>query len=293
MNKKQIYLLLLTLTIISLSIPFAHATESITYDGAASHNSAFQMAAVPPSATSTWSNLGTAFTATTTGYLSRITVYGKHTGTPAGNLVCELAGVTGTVGTNATPNATVFDTATMAVTDTPTIWNTFTITFTSVYQIIAGQNYTVNLYSDNDGSGYNTTNCMWFYLYNGNSEAGNEFWYHESAYEGNANDFHTVVYVSDVSGATPAPTSYPVGSTDQLYTDLIAFFTPLFVMLIPALLLWYLGGRGKWALLIGLAIGTGLGYVFIANFPIWLVFLVAIGIIGMAYSDVSSGNGMT
>lgn len=97
--------------------------------------------------------------------------------------------------------------------------------------------------------------------------------------------------------ATPTPTAYPTydpnSDTEQLYADLVAFLTPLLVMILPALLLWWLGGKGKWPLLIGLAIGTGLGYVFVSGFPIWLVFLVAIGIIGMAYSDVSSGNGMT
>lgn len=100
-----------------------------------------------------------------------------------------------------------------------------------------------------------------------------------------------------VADATPTPTAYPTydpnTDTEQLYADLVAFLTPLLVMILPALLLWWLGGRGKWPLLIGLAIGTGLGYVFVSGFPLWLVFLVAIGIIGMAYSDVSSGGSYT
>lgn len=96
--------------------------------------------------------------------------------------------------------------------------------------------------------------------------------------------------------ASPAPTGSAVTvptDLDGIITSLTGFLVPLLITLMPAFLLWFLGGRGKWPMLIGLAIGTGLGYVFVAGFPVWLVFLVAVGIIGMAYSDVNSGNGMT
>lgn len=101
--------------------------------------------------------------------------------------------------------------------------------------------------------------------------------------------------VATAGGETPAPTTSPTVPTalEDLYTEIANFLVPVIVMLVPAMLMWWLGGRGKWSLLIGLAIGTALGYVFIAGFPLWLVFLVAIGIIGMAYSDVSGGGAYT
>lgn len=115
-----------------------------------------------------------------------------------------------------------------------------------------------------------------------------------------ANDVCLLVTGTDTLGetaeATPAPlptwAGFDTSDPDANYAAAVAFLIPVIVMLTPAFLLWFLGGRGKWSLLIGLAIGTGLGYMF-GFVPPWLVFLVAVGVIGMAYSDVSSGGSYT
>lgn len=71
-----------------------------------------------------------------------------------------------------------------------------------------------------------------------------------------------------------------------LIDNAMEFLVPLIVILLPAILfIIFFKRTDKWLILIGLAIGVGLGYYFF-NIPIWLVFLIAIGLIGMAYSEV-------
>lgn len=97
------------------------------------------------------------------------------------------------------------------------------------------------------------------------------------------------------STPTPFPSGTPNNSNvnvDELANDIADFLIPVIVMLVPAFLLWWLGGKGKWPILIGLAIGTGLG-VYFDLVPMWIAFLVAVGLVGMAYSDVSSGGSYT
>lgn len=92
-------------------------------------------------------------------------------------------------------------------------------------------------------------------------------------------------------GLLPTTPGYDwTDNTDLLVQNLMNFLVPIIVMLLPALLLMVITrSTGKWILLIGLTIGTGLGYFF-SLVPLWLVFLVIIGLIGMAYQSVRGGG---
>lgn len=96
------------------------------------------------------------------------------------------------------------------------------------------------------------------------------------------------IYTSTTSGE---PGGSPSESgMDAIIDNFIDFVVPMLVVLLPALLLVFITRRAdKWLILIGLAIGVGLGYYF-DMVPAWLLFLVAIGMIGLAYSEVR-GNG--
>lgn len=97
----------------------------------------------------------------------------------------------------------------------------------------------------------------------------------------------TTAYVG--SGDTPGGI-WSGGSYDSLITAFVAFIVPLFVVLLPALLLIVITRKAdKWIILIGLTIGAGLGYYF-SMVPLWLVFLITIGLIGMAYQSVRGGG---
>lgn len=77
----------------------------------------------------------------------------------------------------------------------------------------------------------------------------------------------------------------PTGYTVTL-NRLIEFCVPILVVLLPAALLCFITRRvDKWMILIGVTIGAGLGYYF-GLVPMWIVFLVTIGLIGMAYQSV-------
>lgn len=101
------------------------------------------------------------------------------------------------------------------------------------------------------------------------------------------------VYTDNIEGGgepyTP-PETADTSSWDTIITSFTGFMVPLVVTLTPAFLLVFLTGRvDKWLLLIGLAIGAGLGFYF-GMVPLWLVFLITIGLIGMAYQSVRSGG---
>lgn len=80
------------------------------------------------------------------------------------------------------------------------------------------------------------------------------------------------------------------GAYDVMIQNFASFAVPIVVMMLPVVLLMVVTrSMSKWILLIGLTIGAGLGYYF-AMVPLWLVFLVVIGLIGMAYQSVRGGG---
>lgn len=103
------------------------------------------------------------------------------------------------------------------------------------------------------------------------------------------------VYTTGTSGtATPAPLptggSYQPTDTDTLINVFIGYLIPLILFLLPALILGWVTHWAKWPILIGLAIGSGLTYLFLGTQYLWLVVMVIIGIASMSYSDFRSNG---
>lgn len=104
--------------------------------------------------------------------------------------------------------------------------------------------------------------------------------------QGGTQDLCMRVYTTTELGGGSEEEQTSLTQMDEIMSGLAAFLLPLLVLLLPALLLIFFTRRtDKWLLLIGLAIGAGLGYYF-GLIPVWLVFLVSIGLIGLAYSEV-------
>lgn len=99
-------------------------------------------------------------------------------------------------------------------------------------------------------------------------------------------------YNADLVSPTPAPTyplptggSYDTTDTNLVINTFVGYLIPLLLFLIPALILGWLTRWQKWPILIGLAIGSGLTYLFLGTQYVWLVLLVTIGIGASAYQS--------
>lgn len=248
------------------------------------------------------------FQATETGYLNNIALPVAWIGDAADIDVLVSVGLYG-CGVNSNPNATVY--ATSAAVDPEASFDhydgSFTVAeavasmynfgFNATYQVIEGQWYAI-VYSVDSGT-----------LDPGTDEPGIFYAGDIDSYPGvfnvyvggwgagvDTNQISHRVTVTDVLGelysnsATPTPNYTGDDGVDDLINDLINFLLPIIVMLIPAVLLGYVMRMGKWGYIIGLAIGTGLGVMFISGFPVWLAFLVTIGLIGFAYQEVRRGG---
>lgn len=102
---------------------------------------------------------------------------------------------------------------------------------------------------------------------------------------------------SDDPDATPTPAPLPTGGVydtsdvNLVISTLQGYLVPLLTFLIPALILGWATRWQKWPILIGLAIGSGLTYLFLGTQYVWLVVLVIIGIASMSYSDFRNSGG--
>lgn len=92
---------------------------------------------------------------------------------------------------------------------------------------------------------------------------------------------------SDDPTATPTPSVGPYDSSDTetVINDVANYLVPLILFLLPAFILGWLTHWEKWPILIGLAIGSGLTYLFLGTQYLWLVILVVIGIGAAAYQS--------
>lgn len=277
MNRKTIYLTLLTLTLITASFGYVKAdtvldqdlTEDTTYDNVI---------------VAGWA------------YALRVAGNGQYISSVSFKWHNHTALTTGTIQAHVwaddmhTPNNTLVSSDTLNFADCPGD-EYYNFTFTDNYPLLLGTYYYIGwriMTAPNAAIDFSAHAAVC------NAHDVSDFAGSFTTYT--TKTFNHIFYTrTDYIDTTPAPTATvnPPTDTEQLFIDLTAFLTPVLVMMLPALILWWFGGKGKWPLLIGLAIGTGLGYVFITGFPLWLVFLVAIGIIGMAYSDVSGGGAYT
>lgn len=290
-TKKPVSLIAITFLLICFILPHVNATGSITIAAnTVTSNASSGIKVEHPSATGNISAVGAVFQAEATGYLTEIKVTSIDNGAynRNGTFICRLYTVTGTYGSTAKPSLQILSSTNEIYVNAAGVYY---FNFSGTYQITIGLQYAFAIECTSmDAVSYST--YVTFKESSTDTYTGNSFIYSDSAWSvyDPTFDLEFTVY----GEASPQSTS-PISTDDlpDLYNSFVNFLVPVLVMTLPAMLLWWLGGRGKWPLLIGLAIGTGLGYVFIAGFPLWLVFLVAIGIIGMAYSDVSGGGAYT
>lgn len=100
------------------------------------------------------------------------------------------------------------------------------------------------------------------------------------------------VVIIEPTGSSGLPTPTPTGYIPVSYGYIVWYIVALIVVLLPAGILGVLFRFGAWGFIIGLAIGAGLGYMLMPTIvPLWLVFVVVIGIVGMLLKNTfNSGS---
>lgn len=74
----------------------------------------------------------------------------------------------------------------------------------------------------------------------------------------------------------------PTYDVDSVIERMMGYLVPLIVMVLPSFLMGKVFKMGLWGYLIGLAVGSGLGYVFLPQYvPVWLVFIIGLGIVAV------------
>lgn len=90
-------------------------------------------------------------------------------------------------------------------------------------------------------------------------------------------------------GPLPTGGSYDTSDIEALIATLVGYLIPLLLFLLPAIFMWWIGRGNLYLILIGLAIGAGLTYLFLGPGYIWLVILVCIGIAAALFMGNRSG----
>lgn len=164
-----------------------------------------------------------------------------------------------------------------------------TFNFSATYNLTSDERWTVQLYQVS-----NPNAIYWL----GVSASGGRC-YSTTGVTWTSHQYGVIatIYTTDTEGGVGEEPETPGGDSgytwttyDELIEDFVAFVVPVVIIFLPAILLCFITRRwDKWLILIGLAIGVGLGFYF-GMVPLWLVFLVTIGLIGMAYQSVRGGG---
>lgn len=93
------------------------------------------------------------------------------------------------------------------------------------------------------------------------------------------------VYTDDGVSPTSTPGIGGTSTTEEVINTFTNYLIPLILFLLPALILGWITHWQKWPILIGLAIGSGLTYLFLGANYLWLVVLVIIGVGAAAYQS--------
>lgn len=229
---------------------------------------------------------GQTFNASQGGYLYSFRCYLSRA---SGNDVILRAYLMGTGNVVSAVNATQYAISnTLDTSDYATGYQNYTFEFTGTYELIQYEVYALVVHVESGTiSGAN-------YLRVGvdgtsSTHEGRYVWYNTGAWAvaaAGSTDMVFEIYSQSISGLDTSTSGWSTGDTGELIEDFANFIVPIAVMLLPAILfIIFFKRTDKWLILIGLAIGTGLGYYF-GMIPVWLVFLVAIGLIGLAYSEV-------
>lgn len=248
----------------------------------------------------TWGEIqGQTFNATSAIYVTEAYALLGRVGTDyGGSLIATIQG-TGNSYTTA-PNGTIYATSDpillTSITAGDSIQQEVTFYFWEDYQLIVNEKYAFVITYDGASVVEDANSPYWWMLGSGSTHAGRSV--HCNNVQGwivsNAGATQWFgVAGNDSPQTTPGP--LPTGGLNVDTTDadvvmsaLIDYGVPVVVMILPVAFLFLVGMRGKWPFLMGIAIGTGMGYLF-GLVPVWLVFIVSIVEVGMAYQSVRSG----
>lgn len=298
MSKKAIVLCIIILAFFLLpvfSVTTVKASYTLATIAAGTQNADDGVWAVHPcDSANNKSAVGQVFTVTATGYLTNIKVTVADINKNA-TFRIEVMGYTGSYGTTAVPDDVVIDTSNDVYISAT---GDYIFDFGGDVELVSGTIYTFSIEAVEFQTGIQTHSSyhVTFSESNSHAYAGNSFGYANATWTAQASNnlFNWVVYGETDLPSTPAP--LPTGGlnvdtsdTDAVMEALIGYGVPVVVMLLPTIFIWLIGGRGKWPMLIGISIGTGIGYLF-GLVPIWLVFLISIGVVGFAYQSTRSGN---
>lgn len=275
--KHKLVLALMALILVAIVMMPAFAAETITYD-----NPTYVVDEGIPFSTD---DSGFAVAISGTGrYLTKAAFYLKNGGVNTGKVRAILMTATANNGTRV-ENGSYLDVATI---NTTYRWVNFT--FSGNYLLQDGVAYAIGLV--NEGATTGTTiaggtagDC---YTKAGLSSAwtalGNGFNY---MYQISTNDAEG----ENAPGQLPTEGSRDYSNYDSMIEAFTGFMVPLILILLPPALLCFITRRvDKWLIIIGLTIGAALLYIFLGTQYLWLVFLVTIGLIGMAYQSVRGGG---
>lgn len=203
---------------------------------------------------------------------------------------------TGTFGTDKKPSSytPIVSSASFDAIGLPIDLELYTVNITST--LLATGYYTVAIWCDQDAHGtiYDMDTTRYIrvgYDTTSSSHEGNYVVETFGAYDGGANDVIFTLWGDDEAAPTSSPTSPATGddATNALIDTFTDYLIPLILFLLPAMILGWLTHWEKWPILIGLAIGSGLTYLFLGTDYLWLVILVVIGIGASAYQSTRGG----
>lgn len=223
---------------------------------------------------------------------------------PVGLLAVDLCYHDGSLGTSSTPGAVIttsnmtYDTS--ALTSTY-VWANFT--FASNTTLTASTAYVAKLYFQSATTLYNPDYRLGFGIdASSPTLLGNNGDDYLSATPVAQSGYDAIIRVYGTNYTAPAeeeeetptlPTEggYDYTDQDSVINAVAGFLLPLILILLPPALLCLITRRvDKWLIIIGLTIGSALLYLFLGTQYLWLVFLIVIGLVGMAYQSVRGGG---
>lgn len=277
MNRKIIHLTLLLLSTFLLTIPQVHAATLM-----------FEDATVAGSANLGVNTIGGTKIANSScndQYLSYVQFCWKNTTNGAAPTFTAYIYQLNATGVPST-DATALETSNEAHTTTTNAWTWYTFTFDNV-TLMDSTSYGYAIVINNTGSnaytGFATSSLAADIV----RSASTGLW------SAGTNRYLIRVYTESAYGGptpTPAPTAAGLSTTNEVITTFTGYLIPLIMFLLPALILGWLTRWQKWPILIGLAIGAGLTYLFLGTTYLWLVILVVIGIGASAYQSTRGGS---
>lgn len=293
-TKIAITIMLISIFILSIGVPFVHSGSLVAiFTNTNTNSNANTISTTHPSGIASPSGVAVIFNASQTGYLTSIDWSFWKTGYPTGTLICylSLASVNATDGTAVPTGSFIEQSNNRSVSDVTwgqSGWLSFSFSQTVLltqYQVYAVY---VVAYSY---SGVTLINDYW-------SAAGESgATYHNGGWDPSAAlDFSIRIYGNTESlGGTPTP--YPSSTTGSVYptsegiSAITGYLIALFIILLPAGLMYWFKLRSVGFMITGLAIGAGLGYLTMpATVPLWLLFVMIMGIVGNFFRGAISGG---